>query len=194
MNVSRNQLCDYSPFQSGDNLVLDIQDVTSSESPEPVTLEEAKLYCRIDFNTEDALITSMIQTARLKLEKYTGLSFKPKMLKVLLNNGMGGIDLPYGPITGDVAVLDSDDQLVASATTKGFDYKTLETPADNGLTVSYQCGFAVLPETLKTAIKAQVLYMYEHRGDEIEPNLSDICPDAKQLCKLYRRVFNEFFL
>jgi len=58
------------------NAVLDVQEATSvyGYESEPVTLEEVKAYCKIDFDEEDTLISAFITAARENLEKYLGIS------------------------------------------------------------------------------------------------------------------------
>jgi len=47
--------------------------VTDATS-EPVTLAEAKAFCRVDISDDDTLITSLIKSARRRVEKDTGLA------------------------------------------------------------------------------------------------------------------------
>ena len=41
---------------------------------EPCTLAECKSQLKIDFSTDDTLLTALITAARLEIEKYTGVS------------------------------------------------------------------------------------------------------------------------
>lgn len=70
--------------------------VTDATS-EPVTLEEAKAYCRVDIPDEDALITSLIKAARRHVEKETGLALMTQAWTAVLDKwpqgegqGLGG--------------------------------------------------------------------------------------------------------
>lgn len=47
---------------------------TIAPTQEPVTLDEVKLSMRVDIDDDDALITDLIQTARLYIEGVTGVS------------------------------------------------------------------------------------------------------------------------
>lgn len=48
--------------------------ITTPPAAEPVTLQEAKLFLKIDHDAEDALITSIIAAARESAEKYLQLA------------------------------------------------------------------------------------------------------------------------
>lgn len=52
---------------------MDVVDITPP-TLEPVSLERAKLFLRVEHDIEDGLIMDMIQTARLAVENYTGSS------------------------------------------------------------------------------------------------------------------------
>ena len=47
--------------------------VTDATS-EPLTLSDAKAFCRVDISTDDALVTGLITSARRRIEKDTGLA------------------------------------------------------------------------------------------------------------------------
>ena len=58
---------------------------------EPVTLEEAKLYCRVDHDAEDALIAALIVAARQHAERKTGRVLRASTWEMTV----GGVLLPY---------------------------------------------------------------------------------------------------
>jgi hypothetical protein len=50
--------------------------LVADASSEPLTLTDAKSFCRVDIADDDALITSLIASARRRVEKDTGLALK----------------------------------------------------------------------------------------------------------------------
>lgn len=129
----------------------------SNEGTEPVTLQEAKDWCRIDVSDDDALITSLIKAARIICEQYSGLSFVTKTVTAILVNGLGNIDLPYGPVTGDVTYTETDGTAI--------DYDISDERCERFKAV-YSAGYETLPQNLKTALLNQIAFMYDHRGNE----------------------------
>jgi uncharacterized phiE125 gp8 family phage protein len=74
--------------------------VTDAAS-EPVTLADAKAYCRVDTSDDDALITSLIASARRYVEKDTGLALKTQTWTAVFDRwpdgegqGLGGVWTP----------------------------------------------------------------------------------------------------
>jgi len=58
------------------NQQLDISWIEPSNGfTEPVTLEETKLFCKIDFDDDDVLIESLITAAREMCEDYSNIGF-----------------------------------------------------------------------------------------------------------------------
>ena len=142
-----------------DNLVLKV--VFSEESTtEPLTLQEAKDWCRIDVTDDDAIITRLITAARRICEKTANLSFILRTVTATFKNGLGDIELPYGPVAGYADYFESDG--ITAIT--GFDILQSNM---NKIVAVYQAGYtsADLPEEYRNAIGCQVAWMYQNRGD-----------------------------
>ena len=170
----------------GYNSVLDIE-FNDVDITEPVTLVEAKDFCKVDIGTDDNLIISLITAARQQCEAYTGVGFVVHDAVAILNNINGDIYIPYGPLieiyqvtneAGDVLVLDT------SYTIIGNSFKRLATPRDKNITIDYSTGYSELPNILKTALLNQIYYLYDNRSIGVD----DISPIAKNLLNPYRRV------
>jgi uncharacterized phiE125 gp8 family phage protein len=168
------------------NSVLDVQ-FQDGEITEPVTLTEAKNFCKIDISTDDDLINVLITAARQMCEAYTGVGFVEHEIVAVLNNSNGDIYIPYGPMIeilsveneqGTTLVLDLD------YTLGGNEFKRLKTPFANNITIDYITGYTTLPEALKTALLNQVYYLYDNRSIGVD----DISPIAKIILNLYKRV------
>lgn len=168
------------------NSVLDVQ-FDDVDILEPITLTEAKNFCKIDISTDDDLINILITAARQMCEAYTGVGFVEHNAVAVLNNSNGDIYIPYGPIIainsvvneqGTTLVLDLD------YTIGGNEFKRLRTPLANNITIDYTTGYTTLPEALKTALLNQVYYLYDNRAIGND----DISPISKIILNLYKRV------
>lgn len=76
--------------------------VTAPTTPELVTVEQAKLWCRVDFDDEDALFDDAITAARQKLEDDTRLKFGAQVLDLtvdLFPLACEALSLLTGPVT-----------------------------------------------------------------------------------------------
>jgi uncharacterized phiE125 gp8 family phage protein len=153
---------------------------------EPVTLDEAKLWCKIDLDDDDDLITALITAARQMCEKYTGVSFITRTVTAYLNNGCGGCYLPYGPVNSITSYTDIDGETVDAdlIVIVGDKFKQLREPLTDYIKIIYTAGYTTLPENLKKAILQQIAYMYEHRGDSLAGEFS---PVAKVILNQVKR-------
>ncbi|MBA3674455.1 MAG: phage head-tail connector protein [Chitinophagaceae bacterium] len=125
---------------------------------EPILLQEAKDWLRIDVTDDDGLITKLIKAARIVCENYANLSFINRTVTAKIHNGLGNFYLPYGPVMGDIVhIADTDDVELS-------DYNVNDAYADD-IIVTYDAGYEVLPENFRTAILDQVSFMYSSRGD-----------------------------
>lgn len=145
---------------------------------EPVSLAEAKTYCRIDGTDEDALLGALIAAARLHVESLTGRALVTQTWRLVLNCPAGlVIPLPVVPVAElleapEGAVLQGDSLLLAAA---------VET-----LSVDYTAGYGGaedVPADLKQAVLALIAYWYEHRD-----SLTSAPIGFERLIASYKRV------
>jgi len=105
--------------------------VTTEPIIEPVTVDEVKLFARIDTTEEDDLIEGFIQTARTAAEDYLGRAFLSQTITSVLDFWPGlVVSLPRPPlmsVTG-VYIVDEDD----AETEYSSDYYYLNTTAEPG--------------------------------------------------------------
>ncbi len=199
MNVSKNQLFDCPGSECRENALLDLAgfEVMPVGGVEPVTLQEAKDFCKITATAYDTQITGFIAASRMVIERYLNICLVPRTFTAWINNPQGMFDLPYGPVKSITSVTDGEGDAIAVGDIKlvGVLFKKLESPAQDNITVEYESGYTgPLAENYRMAIKEQVLYCFEHLGDEDNPGLTQISPMAKTQIVHNRRVLNEFFL
>ena len=170
-----------------DNAVLDV--IFSSESTTyPVTTAQAKAWAKIDLSDDDAIVTELIKTATRQCEGYLGVSILQRTVTAYLNNCVGGIEFPYGPVVTFTALYDENGDEIPSDeyTIRGGLYKWLESPVNSYLKAVYTAGLSSVPDVYVTAIKQQVAYLYDNRGDgDLQSQLSD---QVKQTLHPYKRV------
>ena len=187
MNYTRNEDYYFRGTRGGAafNAVLDVLFIEgSSPETEPVTYEEAIQQANIDDIAGDQdLIEAFITTARIQCETFACISFISREIEAVVNNSLGGIYLPYGPVTDVSSVVDKEGEVV-EFTVDGVKWKQLREPDYAYLKVTYTAGYETLPQIFKTAILQQVAYLYEHRGDEKADTFS---PIAASLLKPHMR-------
>lgn len=168
---------------------------------EPVTLAQAKAWCRIDDDEHDDLLNDLIVAAREWIESYTGLLLTEREV-VQSFDGFGLLELRYWPIAADADV--SIDYRDAAGETQtyagarlivgrrpatllpavGATWPSLS-PAPGLVTIGYTAGYAdaaAVPAMLKHALMMLVAYWHENR------DMIGLVPMAEvaNLCRLYR--------
>lgn len=176
------------------NLLLDVK-LGQPTGSEPITLAQAKSQLKIDFTTDDTLLTALISAARAQIEQYTGISLVEREVITLCKlTGDNWFELPYGPVVGTpvistVSIGGSTPETLTDFDIVGTDFK-LVSPGVNDICypflITYDTGYTNVPEGLIEAVLHQTAYLYEHRGDESA--IDKISPTAMLLARLHRRV------
>lgn len=158
------------------NTVLSVN--TNDEGlTEPVTRAEAKLWAKIETSDDDDIVDALITAARQICEQFSGIGFIQREIVASIENNNGGFFLPYGPVEGDPEATDE----YGNEVTPTYNMGQVQDPYGK-LVVTYQGGHETLPQNLKTALKAQFLFLYENRGE------SGIAPTAKTILEPLRVV------
>ena len=145
---------------------LDSIEVTTDVVNEPVSLDDVKSFLRIDFDTEDLLIKSLIKSARVYCEKYTGITFAPKKADMFINYQSGTIKLPVYPVTkvNEVNFIASDgSESEVTFYTLSPDTINIDSLGAGMYVVDIEYGYASLPDELKTGLLMAVGLLYAGR-------------------------------
>jgi uncharacterized phiE125 gp8 family phage protein len=168
--------------------------LTSPPAVEPVSLAEAKGHLRVGHADEDALIGTLIVTARRHVEAQTGLRLIAQEWSHFRDDwpGDGVAALPLAPLlaVGDVKTHGEDD--IAAVIDPAHYYvdafgrpprlllrgsRVWARPGriGNGIEIELTAGFGSLPsdvpEDLRQAILQLVAHWYENRGSGREPQV-----------------------
>jgi uncharacterized phiE125 gp8 family phage protein len=158
-------------------------ELTAAPAAEPVTLDQAKAWLRVESgNDEDGLISALIPAARARAEWHTGRAFVSQRWTLWLDRSDGRIELPLPPLQsvesvtlyapdGAASLLDPDAYAVAGQ------HLLLGTApaglrAANGIAVAFTAGYGAasdVPPAIGQAILALVASLYEHRGGDGAP-------------------------
>lgn len=143
---------------------------------EPVTVEEAKLFCRVDSTEEDSLFPILISAARQQAEHRIGRLLRNSKYNVMCEDENGSFEIPLLPCTALYGVtVDGDDidqslyDFVASKMiAKGeiIPAKVIlrdNFPYDKQSIFSVQAGYTVVDKAIKSWILIKVNTLYEQR-------------------------------
>lgn len=155
--------------------------ILSRESTLPVSLERARTFLRIETESEDDLLESLILSAIEEVETYTGLLLAKCVCEMTYeetSQTSGGL-VEKAP--KDVSIRIPHAPFLKMRSIEAGGYKILNyrlkvspqdvavcdvvIPAHETLTITYEAGFEEAPEALKMAVLEIVAFRYEHRGE-----------------------------
>jgi uncharacterized phiE125 gp8 family phage protein len=161
--------------------------ITTAPAAEPITATEAKLHCRVDHSTEDAIFTRLIETARIQCEQISGRSFITRTYTAYLDNWpyMTRFELPYPPLASITSVkyYDAAGSSAATFASSNYEVDTNSEPGRfalkstatwpsvtlrelNGVEIIYTAGYGVadaVPDQYKQAMLLLIGHLYENR-------------------------------
>lgn len=128
-----------------------------------LTLDDAKVWLRVDGTDEDDLITALIDESRGLIEAYLDISMVETTVELLVS-ARYKLDPPFLPVVTITSVVDIDG-IDVDYTWDGF---YVSTTTLTNYTITYDSGYTELPVGLMLGWKEVVALMYENRGDDID--------------------------
>lgn len=183
-----------------------IPTIVVAPTVEPVSLIQAKSWCKVDGDDEDDTITGLIAAAREYCEWKKGYAFYEQTLEVALSGWCSRLRLPRAtPLQSVVSVNYIDDnsveQTLASSNyrldTSGipgslifvqdFSQPALDSYAPRPVVIRYVAGQPNVspenpfPETVKAAVKLLVCHWYRNREAVIVGTSAAVASSAMEL-------------
>jgi uncharacterized phiE125 gp8 family phage protein len=177
--------------------------LTTAPTVEPVTLNEAKLFARVDTTEDDALITALIIAARQTVEKQTGRALIEQVWTATLDRlpQAGIFELAHRPIMSvtSIRAFNDDDtyeglnvatDIILDGQNGRISLKSSAASivgdrATSVYQIVYKAGYgataASVPEWAKLSIKQIVAHWYEHRESVQAGNLEQVPFGARLL-------------
>ena len=170
------------------NYIVDYTQADLGTITEPVTVAEAKQYCRVSNDVEDDLFEELITQSRQAVEKAANISITPKTINLWFTNLAGGYELPFGPVTSFTSLTDQNGNAIPNTVYKlvGGPNPSLFWPLYANMLAVYTTGMATVPKELKIAILDQINYGYENRGMDV--NDLGICEKTWRVCQRWTRL------
>lgn len=145
--------------------------ITASQPiTEPVELFVAKEWLVVEHDEHDGLISELITSVRRMLESRTKKVFVPSTVIIELITP-GSFTLPRMPVNTftKLEVWSCSDRAYQEITDSN-EYRivgeTFYTDLPGQKRITYEAGYTDFPEDLKLAMKSEICYRYENRGDK----------------------------
>lgn len=129
---------------------------------QPVSLEEAKNFCRILGNDDDAIISLLIDAATDYAQNVTGRQLCMATYQVVVGGKESPLRLPKAPLKAITSVTCNGVEL-DYALHYDYDVAFIEFSDTNDVTITYECGYDVVPKSLQAWCLNKVSTLYENR-------------------------------
>jgi uncharacterized phiE125 gp8 family phage protein len=177
--------------EQAENLVLETNIDVLPVATEPITVQEAAAFCKIEVTDDDTILGDLITAARAQCEKYTGIAFVQRSgFIAVVRNDLGGVRLPYSPINNITGVYDDTDTLLDPSQYQitGVNIKRVAYPCYPYLKIVYDNGPATLQGYLRNALLNQILWLYQNRGDAAQNAFNALSPQVQKQLSIFRIV------
>jgi uncharacterized phage protein (predicted DNA packaging) len=162
--------------------------VNSLIGTELITIDDVKLYAKIDTSVDDSLITNMISQARIWCENYISRDIISKNRTYYMDETNGMFDLPFAPVASVSSVTSED--VAAPYSIIGLDNETIE--LTNGSAFQVKVTYitsGINDAMIKQAMLQFVSMLYDNRSDFVEKSINEIPTNVKSLLNTYKSMF-----
>ena len=183
---------------------------TAAPAADPVSLEEARLHCRVDHEDDNALIEGLIAAATAHFDGYTGILGRALVTQTWRQD-FGGfctkLRLPLAPVSGIAGITYFDcnnaeqtltddvcglfvDALGPFVALKSGQSWPSTSPRQDAVSVSFIAGTAAaeVPAPIKQAILLMIGHWYANREAVAPGDIRDLPMAVGALTAPYRRI------
>lgn len=165
---------------------------------EPVTLAEAKDWCRVTDDESDADLRAVVKAAREYVEMVLQRALITQTWKLILNEFSNPIELPYPPLQSVTHVKYYD--VNGTQQTLGSSYYTFSTDHEPGritlaygyswpvlrgipdqIEIQYLCGYGLTPGEVPASYKLAMRQLVSHWNEHREPIVVGVIPSRVAL-------------
>lgn len=173
------------------NLVL-----VNGPAVEPVSLDDMKLYLRLDGDAEDTLVSAMISAARMTVEAATNLALLEQSWRLRMPSWQAGAPVisPIRPLLrleavrcvsreGDETIIESEDFRIDAGIHAVIALGQPPKPSPGGhieidLTLGHGSLATDVPEALRLAVRTLVANWFDNRGEAPVARGAPMLPEA----------------
>lgn len=174
---------------------MDVKQTVTGD--EPILLADVKLYSKIDYTAEDALITNLITAVRQQIEKFTGLSLVASTYIAYWDYLPAEAELPY-PVHDEITEVEINGEVSTDFTQKGLTqfkvkpyvistFRTSGSIDTNSLKVTYTTT-GECPELIKNEMLRLIDEKYRNRGNTFVGTTNELSENTyanlAQYCKM----------
>lgn len=189
--------------------IIDVEIADAQTAVEPLTLADAKKWLKVTFADDDSVITGLISSCRKAIEEFCTISIIEKDISLIAdlnysnNRSCIEFEIPYGPVlfTADISEIivskskggntSNNFELLVLDTDYWFDgvsFYRFKTNIPGRYKFVYSAKYATVPPALLLALKVEIAYRYENRGD-IDYDMNTILSaEAKRVAQPYKRM------
>jgi hypothetical protein len=150
---------------------------------EPITLDEAKAYMKVDYTDEDTLIGIIISAVREEVEEFTGLSLAINTIEVFDDEIQEEIRLPY-PAHDEILELKLNGVVSTDYTKTGMNQFVVYPAqisvvgiAERGIYCKYTTK-GTCPAGVKLELLKIIDERYRNRGNTFEGSITQLTENA----------------
>ena len=155
---------------------------TEESAPVLVSLEDAKLWARVDGDDEDDLIEMIIDESIDQAQEITNSSFFPRKVIATFSSVSDEVYLPYGPVIDVISVKDGEDDIEFT-----FENEALRIESRGACVVTYLAGYEPVPDGVILALRKMIASAYDDREDAVMGGVSEMPNYSRKILMRYRR-------
>jgi hypothetical protein len=168
--------------------ILISKTVTTDIVTELVTVDDAKLWLKISFAEDDAIIASLIKAARIYLENLSNYALGAKTMEII--GHLGYEDLYYlpAPLTTILTLQRWNGDSFENYTGYKLFRNALILDEAGCYKITFTCGYTVLPNDFKTDILKLVAWNYQNRGLDFSNENTSLVDFPKLSSEFYKQI------